>query len=155
MRVLVYAVSALALLPLAGCGTSTDGRLPTYKVSGSVTYKGQPLADADVILQFAEHDKASFGRTNSSGQFTLGTYENADGALAGEALITVAKWEVFPTSPAPVAGEPGYDPSKAYLSEKQGKLLVPQKYTSFATSGLKAVIEASDRNSPLTLELAD
>ena len=155
MRFLVRLVSMAVLLPLAGCGTSVDGRLPTFKVSGTVTYKGRPLEAADVILQFAEHDKASFGRTNASGQFTLGTYENADGALAGEALITVTKWEVFPPSSEPIAGEPGYDPSKAYLSEKEGKLLVPKKYSSFATSGLKAVIDASDKNPPLTLELVD
>ena len=98
MRIFVCVLSLLALLPLGGCGGSEDGRLPTYKVSGTVKYKGKLVENADVILQFAEHNKTSFGRTNSSGEFALTTYENADGALAGEALITVTKWEELPAS---------------------------------------------------------
>ena len=150
----LFAISLLLTL-CAGCGTAVDGRLPTYQVTGTVNYQGKPLDGADVILQFTEHNKASFGRTNSSGQFTLGTYESSDGALAGEALITVSKWEQLPANTTPIAGQPGYDPSKAYIPEKEPKLLVPKKYTDFSTSGLKTVIDASASNPPLHLELTD
>jgi hypothetical protein len=44
----------LMLFMCLGCGGSVDGRLPTYKVSGTVKYKGKLLENADVILQFAE-----------------------------------------------------------------------------------------------------
>jgi len=155
MRLFACVLSLLVLLPLGGCGRSVDGRLPTYKVSGTVKYKGKMLEKADVILQFAEHNKTSFGRTNSSGEFRLATYDNADGALAGEALITVTKWEELPASTAPIAGQPGYDPSKAYVPEKAPKLLVPKKYSDFKTSGLKIVIDANSKNPPLNLELED
>ncbi|MFN7891204.1 MAG: carboxypeptidase-like regulatory domain-containing protein [Pirellula sp.] len=155
MKRLSLAFGLLMLFMCLGCGGSVDGRLPTYKVSGTVKYKGKLLENADVILQFAEHNKTSFGRTNSSGEFALTTYENADGALAGEALITVTKWEELPASTAPIAGQPGYDPSKAYVPEKAPKLLVPKKYSDFKTSGLKIVIDANSKNPPLNLELED
>jgi len=155
MKYLGLAFSLLIPFIFLGCSRSVDGRLPTYKVSGTVKYKGKLLENADVILQFAEHNKTSFGRTNSLGEFTLATYENADGALAGEALITVTKWEELPASTAPIAGQPGYDPSKAYAPEKAPKLLVPSKYTDFKTSGLKTVINASSSTPPLNLELED
>lgn len=155
MKHLGLLFSLLIPFSTVGCGGSVEGRLPTYKVSGTVKYKGNPLAEADVILQFAEHNKASFGRTNALGEFSLGTYESDDGALAGEALITVTKWEKLPASTAPIAGQPGYDPSKAYAAEEAPKLLVPNKYTDFKTSGLKTVVDASAQNPPLNLELND
>jgi|694.fasta_scaffold10827_5 hypothetical protein len=155
MKHLAILLSLLMLLSCLGCGGTPDGRLPTYQVTGTVKYKGEPLEGADVILQFASHNKASFGRTNASGKFKLGTYENSDGALAGEALITVTKWEQLPPSNVPVAGDPGYDPSKAEAPEPRAKLLVPEKYTDFKTSDLKVVINANSKNPPLNLELQD
>jgi hypothetical protein len=155
MKSICSAAVFLSALLLAGCGKNVDGRLPTYKVIGTVKYKGQLLEGADVILQFPAHTKASFARTNSSGEFRLGTYEKEDGALAGEAFITVTKWEQLPPSNALVAGDPGYDPNKAYTAEKEPKLLVPQKYSDFKTSGLKVVIEAKNSNDRLNIELED
>lgn len=155
MRSICLGIVLLSVLMLAGCSKNVAGRLPTYKVVGTVKYKGQFLEGADVILQFPSHNRASFARTNSSGEFSLGTYEKEDGALAGEALITVTKWEQLPPSTALVAGDPGYDPSKAYAAEKEPKLLVPKKYSDFSTSGLKVVIEAKNSNAPLNIELED
>jgi len=155
MRILSLSLLIVAMTVFTGCNRTIEGRLPTYKVVGTIKYAGKPLENADIILQFAQHDKASFARTNSAGEFSLGTYEANDGALAGEALITVTKWEQLPMSNALVAGDPGYDPSKAYVAEKEPKLLVPQKYTNFKTSGLKVIIEPSKTNPPLNLELND
>jgi hypothetical protein len=145
----------LILTTALGCGGGTEGRLPTFKVTGTVKYKGEAVEGADVILQFAEHNRASFGRTNASGEFTLGTYENKDGALAGSAVVTVSKWEELPPSNVPVAGDPGYDPSKAEAPEPKPKLLLPKKYADFKTTDLKVVIDANSKNPPLNLELQD
>lgn len=151
----IWVVLPMFPICLVGCSKSDEGRLKTYAVTGTVKYKGEPLAAADVILQFAEHKKASFGRTNSAGEFRLGTYENSDGAPAGEALITVTKWSELPPNNSPIAGEPGYDPSKAYAPEEPPKLLVPSRYTDVKTSGLKVVVEANPKNPPLNIELQD
>lgn len=155
MKRLGIFLSCFVSLLLIGCGGTVDGRLPTYKLTGSVKYQGKSLEDADVILHFLDHDRVSFGRTNAAGEFSLATYEHADGALAGEAFISITKWEQLPPSTEPIAGQPGYDPSKAYAPEKEPKLLVPKKYTNIKTSGLRTVVEASDNNPPLNLELTD
>lgn len=146
-------VGVLALCP--GCDRTTPGRLPTYEVNGSVTYKGNPLPQADVLLMYPEIQKTSFARTDEEGNFRLATYETADGALAGKALISVSKYEQLAVSKEPIAGEPGYDPTKAYLPEKPAKSLIPERYASFDKSQLTTVIEASDSNPPLVIELKD
>lgn len=155
MRPLGTCFGLLILLSVLGCRGDTEGRLPTFKVTGTVKYKGEPVAGADVILQYSEHNKASFARTNDSGEFMLGTYENRDGALAGSAVITVSKWEELPPSNVPVAGDPGYDPSKADAPEPKPKLLLPKKYADFKTTDLKVVVDANAKNPPLNLELQD
>jgi hypothetical protein len=120
-----------------------------------VTYQGKPLPQADVLLMYPELQKTSFARTDEEGNFRLATYETADGALAGKALISVSKYEQLAVSKDPIAGEPGYDPTKAYLPEKPAKSLIPQRYASFDKSELTTVIEASDSNPPLVIELKD
>lgn len=151
--------SILALLSVlaicSGCDRTPPGRLPTYEVNGSVTYKGKPLPQADVLLMYPEIQKTSFARTDEEGNFRLATYETADGALAGKALISVSKYEQLAVSKEPIAGEPGYDPTKAYLPEKPAKSLIPERYASFDKSQLTTVIEASDSNPPLVIELKD
>ncbi|MFN7894494.1 MAG: hypothetical protein ACK5OC_29685, partial [Pirellula sp.] len=58
MRIFVCVLSLLALLPLGGCGGSEDGRLPTYKVSGTVKYKGKLLENArDFTIRSASQDE--------------------------------------------------------------------------------------------------
>jgi hypothetical protein len=150
---LMALIGVLALC--SGCDRTPPGRLPTYEVNGSVTYKGKPLPQADVLLMYPELQKTSFARSDEEGNFRLATYETADGALAGKALISVSKYEQVPVSKDPIAGEPGYDPSKAYLPEKPAKSLIPDRYASFDKSELTTVIEASDSNSPLVIELKD
>jgi hypothetical protein len=155
MKRLALVIGLLLAIPLVGCRDDVEGRLPTFKVKGTVKYKGAPLEAADVILQFQELKIASFARTNAAGEFELATYDRADGAPAGGANITVTKWEQLPPSDAKIPGDPGYDPAMAYMPEKQPALLVPAKYTDFNTSGLKVVVNASSANPPLNIELQD
>ena len=145
---------ALFLFGHAGCSSEPTDRLPTYPVTGVVRLDGKPLAKANVTLMYAELNRSSFGQTNEAGEFKLATYEDADGALAGQASISVSKWEEAELDKGPIAGEPGYDPSKAYKPQKPHKSLVPEKYSDFQKSGLSAKIEASKTNPPLKIELS-
>jgi hypothetical protein len=138
-----------------GCGNGDPDRLPTYPVEGTVLFKGKPLAEADIVFMYSSLQRSSFGRTNAEGKFKLATYENSDGALAGEAQISVSKYEQEKVSSAPIAGEPGYDPSKAYAKSGPPKPLIPLRYADFSTSGLKAVVEASRSSRSIVLELTD
>ncbi len=142
------------LLVYAGCSSEPTDRLPTYPVKGVVSLDGKPLAKATVTLMYAELNRSSFGQTNDSGEFKLATYEDADGALAGQASISVSKWEEAELDKGPIAGEPGYDPAKAYKPQKPHKSLLPDKYSDFQKSGLSAKIEASKTNPPLKIELS-
>jgi hypothetical protein len=76
---------------LIGCG---DGRIATYPVSGSVTIDGQPGDGAMVVFvptsTAAEAErKRPFGIANGQGQFTLTTFEQEDGAPAGEYKVLI------------------------------------------------------------------
>ena len=82
------------LLAFAGCGSSHG----TADVSGTVTYKEQPVADATVnFLPKSDKPeaKSASGRTDGSGRFTLTTYFGPDeqpaGALPGEYAVTITK----------------------------------------------------------------
>ena len=77
----IAACSLLALLP-AGCGS---GKPKTYPVAGSVTYNGQPLANA-VVTFIPSSGRPTAGITNAQGEFTLPT-----GALPGANKVTVAE----------------------------------------------------------------
>jgi hypothetical protein len=84
-RPLVFFV--LVLIGAAGCG---DGRT-AGTVSGKVTVKGQPLADIGVNFepQGEGAGRGSFGRTDSSGSYTLHFIDNDQaGAMVGQHQVT-------------------------------------------------------------------
>lgn len=82
---------ATSLLIVAGCG---DGRIDTYPVIGTVKVDGKPAEGAMVIFvpnstaPEAER-KRPFGIADGQGQFNLTTFEQSDGAPAGQYKILV------------------------------------------------------------------
>jgi hypothetical protein len=86
---------AACLIVSAGCNLGAR-RPPTYKVTGTVTMKGQPLEGATVVFVPAEgatHEPAT-GITDSAGAFTLSTFLSGDGAMAGDYRIKVSKFDI-------------------------------------------------------------
>jgi hypothetical protein len=80
-------VTVLASAFASGCGGSGPRTIP---VSGTVTYKGKPVANANV--SFAPEDPSGLiatGVTDSSGHFKLGTLAAEDGAIVGKYRVTV------------------------------------------------------------------
>ena len=57
-------------------------------VEGRVTMEGQPLANADVILE-SENGPRGFGTTDEKGQFTVMTRQYGAGLPAGEYRVFV------------------------------------------------------------------
>ncbi|MFM9197350.1 MAG: hypothetical protein ACKOWG_16745 [Planctomycetia bacterium] len=125
---------------LTGCSRSPS--LPArVKVSGVVTYKGEPLADAliafipigalDVTL-----NAGATGLTDEQGRYELSTFGNKDGAIPGEKQVRVLPAARAPTKltddgdPAPSPKPPGF----------------PEKYLDQTASGLKATVEAGQKN---------
>lgn len=71
-----------------GC-SKAGGPMPNVgKVTGKVTLDGQPLADARVMFQ-PETGRASFGTTNSSGDYTLTYIDNVSGAVVGRHQVII------------------------------------------------------------------
>ena len=89
-------------LGLAGCGEDpgvTD-RPATVPVSGVVTLGGNPVEGATVTFhagvpapgQTAQGNSA-VGQTDAEGRFQLKTFEANDGAVPGEYVVTISKYE--------------------------------------------------------------
>jgi hypothetical protein len=131
------AVLGLALA-VAGCGS--NGRVPTYPVSGELTINGAPAKGC--VVTFVPADPAlqgvvlPTGKVNESGKFELTTYETADGAPAGEYGVTLL-WEA--TKWAGKDPDRGVDP---VVTVRPDRLM--DKYASSEKSGLKAKIVAGN-----------
>jgi hypothetical protein len=83
------------LLAAGGCGDAHQYQ--TVPVSGVITCKGVPVANAMVnFTPLEQEDRAqgqpgrvALGMTDKDGRFTLTTYENNDGAIVGRHTVTV------------------------------------------------------------------
>jgi len=79
------------LMALTGC--QKEG--PTIvKVTGVLTYKGQPVPNAYVRF-FPEYGRPSWGQTDEQGRFKLNYDRDRDGALVGKHKVCL---EVRPTA---------------------------------------------------------
>jgi hypothetical protein len=81
-----------------GCNAEPD-RLPLVPVQGKVVYQGKPLANALVVLHpLSSHASAnlvSHASTDSSGTFTVSTYDANDGAPVGDYKVTVECYKLL------------------------------------------------------------
>ena len=74
---------------VAGCGRG-DSQL--VEVTGSVTYRGAPVADANVVFQPEEGCQPVFGTTDANGLFQLSTSGRL-GVAAGRASVAISAFE--------------------------------------------------------------
>lgn len=129
-------------LSLAGCGGGNG--LETAPVVGKVLINGQPLAFGSISFRPKAGSPAT-GQIQSDGSFTLTTYKSGDGAIIGphDVLVIATESDAGSVSPS----QPGEE-------VVMGKSTIPQKYTSFSTSGLTAEVVA-DKKNEFTFELKE
>lgn len=122
---------------LVGCGSNDR---PLAPVTGQVLYKGEPLTFGSVTFQPAggQPARADIG---PDGRFELQTPGEGAGGVVGRNRIRVTSFE-------------GQAPGAAGGDAPLGKSLIPERYTSYATSGLEAEIQHGD-NEPIIIELTD
>jgi hypothetical protein len=143
-------LSALALI--AGCSSAasdqwTKDRPTTFPAEGVVTYKGQGVEGASVTFAPADRNgTAAYAITDAEGKFILNTFDDKDGAAAGDYSVTVTKKHVD-TTPNPK------DPNGPPLKSVE-KSLIPAKYASSGTSQLKATVKDGGENK-FSFELKD
>jgi hypothetical protein len=152
-QTIVWAVVvAVGAVGLAGCGGSTMPKI--YPATGTVTWKGEPLADATVSF-VPSVGAPSDGRTDAQGKFTIMT-NGMPGARAGACKVTVSKFAGAGAS-MPAASKPE-DMIKMYENKKKGEVekgAIPAKYGRPDTSGLAAEVTADGAKNVFTFDLKD
>ena len=142
---------------VSGCGNSD--RPPLGRVTGKVTYKGQPLEVGEVVFNpmlesAAKTGQPAIGTLGSGGYYRLTTFDDGDGALVGEHIVTVKSNEVI-RSQKPRKNDvegirtPGPDGKLSYVSLKSR---IPVKYGNPNKSGLRFTVkpESNEFNIDLT-----
>ncbi|WP_439620817.1 hypothetical protein [Gemmata sp.] len=130
----------LLLVPLAaalGCGGSNMGQ-----VSGTVTYKGKPVAPG-VIQFYPANGPMAFGGLDANGHFTLTTKTPGDGAPVGEHRVCVLPF-------VPGTGEMGPGKPQFDLDPKN----IPHKYRDRETTPLRVEVKP-DKTIEVVFELED
>jgi len=133
---LLTALVALSSLTLAGCGGQGPDRVPVYKTAGKITFRNQPVDGAFLVL----HPKAAAtpdvprptAHVKPDGSFQPTTFDTADGAPAGEYVVTV-EWRKLIND----RGE--WVP---------GPNLLPAKYSNPATSDLIVTVAEGKNDLP-------
>jgi hypothetical protein len=117
---------------LAGCGDSAERR---YAVSGTVTYKGQPIANGLISFMPRGTDASAGGSAIVNGKYTI---PSSVGLLAGEYDVVVS---VPTATPAKAAGD---DEAPGEGGERETGEALPARYNLMTE--LKAEVKAEDKN---------
>lgn len=123
----VFGAAVCAVL-LVGCGKSE-----TVPVTGTVMFKGQPAANAEVMFN-AKQGRLATGVTDESGKFTLSTAKPNDGAMPGEYIVTLAEYYP-PEKPPPMPRDGGPLPTR-----------FPPNYGNPSKSPLTVTVERNGKN---------
>lgn len=131
-----------------GCGEAVEAPPKTYKVSGKVTYKGQPVSKATVTFQALDagdsaNRRPAIGEIQPDGTYQLSTFNPDDGALPGDYQVVITSFDNEPTA-------------EEHAEGAERKSAIPEKYSNAVTSGLMQKIDASS-SAPITanFELTD
>lgn len=144
----------IVTLLLHGCGTSEDTRPARTAISGVVTYKGSPVAEAIVVFRpSGAEGKTANGRTGADGVFKMGTFEGDDGVVAGEYTVMITKKESAASSKSLPEDDPNYDPDPKEPAPP--KDLLPKKYSDTKTSELTVSVTEGNEVTDLNFQLSD
>jgi len=127
-------------LSFVGCG-SPSNRAQVVAVTGQVQLDGKPLEFGSISFQPIQGGQPARGDIDSEGGFVLSTYQEGDGAAVGRHRVKVACY---------AKQDPAMKEQQA--GDSLGDSLIPERYTSFAMSGIEVSVLAQG-NSPFVFEL--
>ena len=132
------------ILFVAGCGGGSG--LKTYRVEGTVTLNGQPVADASLTFYPVSGEHSGYAKTDASGKYKLSTNagDAEAGIVPGEYTVTISKSESVPTGKTYATEDENGKPITA--PEMTLKETLPAQYTKVQSTPLKAVVEAKKLN---------
>lgn len=131
-------VCSLLIGLVVGCG----GGPPPIPASGTITFEGEPVADASVLFtptgSGVEARLPATGKTDAQGKFKLTTKTPGDGAIPGDYVVSV-------TPDTAEASEDDYsEPAPPPF---------PEQFTSATGSTLKVTVASGGANDfPLSLD---
>lgn len=137
-----YAVVSLLLIA-SGCGGSDGPEL--HDASGVVTYEGQPLPNASIMMTPTESGPVVLGKSDETGAFTL-TTSGKPGAIAGSYNVAITAVEASAGSQLSSEELQAQYEKEGKMPESTSKSLIPAKYALSRTSGLTAEIKAGEAN---------
>ena len=117
-----------------GCGGNPHPEL--RKVSGTVTFEDEPVAEATVAFYRDKSSRLATGRTDERGRFQLSSYDANDGAVPGEHTVVVTKVEIADEEASLSMDE------AAASRPKRSRIrhLLPEEYASQETTPLQVVV---------------
>jgi hypothetical protein len=131
----------LAAAGLVGCGRG-GGLAP---VSGTVTYRGQPVPGASVaFIPETVGALPASGLTDNTGRYELMTTVPGDGVPPGKYLVAI-------TARGPDKPLPPGEASVVVGDAVPGDPLIPERYFQPDTSGLTAEVPAGGTTADFTL----
>jgi hypothetical protein len=146
-RALALTLGVAGATVILGCGDDS-GLARRYKVTGMVTYKGQPVRKGTIAFEPANPPLGE-GRHASgfieNGSYTLTTAIEGDGALPGDynVMISSSDLDTRELAKGGLLHQGDLEHQKAL---KASKSPIPLKYAQSATSKLKAKVVAGPNN---------
>ena len=139
------ALSILVTLGIVLTGCSNSSRPATYRVTGTVTMQGKPVAGAVItFVPTSNEGEAASAITDSEGKYALTTWQAGDGARPGEYRVKVSKQEETAVDPSKMVRNVPLEEDQKYVENKKprppAKSLVPSKYQDESTSGLSHTV---------------
>lgn len=123
-------VLALVTLMLSGCGGDIG------RVSGTVTVNGEPISNATIMF-YPQEGRASVGKTDESGKYSLTYTKGVTGAKIGTHVVTVST-EVFAEENRNV----DYEETSRMPTVMGRKETMPPKYLDRTKSELTADVKS-------------
>ena len=138
-NILLFVTIFTALALTTGCG---DGKIATLKVTGTITFDGEPLAEANVNFtpKTPGQGNPAYAVTDDQGHYKLQTLlgKAEAGTTPGDYDVYITKMEKVASSNGGTLGAPT---APSPESMRQPKSVIPERYGNTATSGLSATVE--------------
>ncbi len=137
---MLWILFGLTLVCFSGCGG--DSRPPTYRVTGKVTWKGQPVQKASLIFVPESQGESASAETDAQGMYSLTTFVAGDGARSGNYRIKVMKYDMPTPQAATDTRNLSYEEEQKIYNDPSvrptppPKNSLPRMYENDSTSGL-------------------
>lgn len=134
---LILACGVVGAAVLVGCGRGPN--VPkTVPVHGIVRLDGKPVEGAAVGFYSREPgSRASTGRTDADGRYSLSTFGINDGAIPGHNTVVISKF----VPAGAQEGNAGPPAGPMSLEATRSKSVLPIRYSNPSESGLTAEVK--------------